>query len=763
MEPARLLADLNDDQRAAVTSTAAPLRILAGAGSGKTRVLTRRIGHRCATGDADPRYVLALTFTRKAAGELRQRLRQLGLRDMVAAGTFHGVAWAQLQARWGDRGVRTPELITRKAPLMAKAMPGGLARKPGAVRDVTSEIEWATARLVEPGGYAAAMAAAGRAAPIDPAAVDATWLAYVEHKRTQRSIDFDDLLRLWRRDLEGDPDFAAVQRYLFRHLFVDEFQDVNPAQHALLAALVGDSVDLCVVGDPNQAIYAWNGADAGFLVDFEQRWPGAGTVRLVDSYRSTPQVLRTANAVLRAAVGADAEVAALVPHRPDGPEPTITAAADDAEEARLVARAVRDAHRPGGRWFRQAVLVRTNAQLPLLEQALQAAGIPSRVRGGGALLDQPEVKAALRTVRDHPGPFDAVVAELESAAAGLAGDLAPGAAPDSRAANVDALARLARDYRDLGGAATTPGFLAWLADFARADLHDPSGDAVDLLTFHAAKGLEWPVVHLAGLEDGFVPIGHAGTRAARAEERRLLYVALTRARDELHLTWAAQRTFRDRPVPRRRSPFLDEIDQRPGQARPRAVPSPPTTPVAPPAAARPRRRVPDAVATADRPLYEALAAWRADQARLARMPATVIAHDRALVAIASRRPGDAAELAEASGLGPATIARYGDVVLDLVLTHGGTEPASGTADRHGRADGSDPADAAGRRGGGRPDGELADDPDATAARGPADLDAALRAWRTATATEAAVGAHRVLTDRALAGIVAARPADASDP
>jgi DNA helicase-2/ATP-dependent DNA helicase PcrA len=680
METARLLADLNDAQREAVTSPHAPLRILAGAGSGKTRVLTRRIAHRAATGDADPRHVLALTFTRRAAGELRQRLRSLGLRDAVAAGTFHGIAWAQLQARWEDRGVRPPDLLTRKVGVVANLLPGERRRGGTTALDVVTELEWAAARLVEPEDYVVAARRARRDPPVDPALVAEVYRSYREHKARKRLVDFDDLLRFWHRDLVRDPEFAGVQRWRFRHLFVDEFQDVNPAQHALLTALLGDRRDLCVVGDPNQAIYAWNGADAGYLVDFDRWWPGGATVTLRDNYRSSPQVLRVANALLGSGDRVHGEVAELVPHRPDGPEATVTACPDDRTEAATVARAVRDAHRPGGRWARQAVLVRTNSQTALVEQALRQAGIPCRVRGGAALLDRPEVKEVLRDLRRREGPFDGVVTELTEAARearrtrGDHGDAEAEVGRDDRAANLEALARLAHDYEAHGGRPSVRGLLAWLGEFARGEEHG-GGDAVEVVTFHAAKGLEWAVVHLAGLEDGYVPISHARSELEKAEERRLVYVALTRAREALHCTWAQQRTFGERTVARHRSPFLDDVERARAVARTagstRRSPPRPRSRVDEPAPPPPRRptAVPREVAPGDHELYRALQAWRARLAAAGRVPPAVVADDRTLVALATTRPSSPIELGRVPGLGPSKVARYGEALVALVAEH----------------------------------------------------------------------------------------------
>jgi DNA helicase-2/ATP-dependent DNA helicase PcrA len=681
VEADALLEGLNTAQRAAVTSAASPLCILAGAGSGKTRVLTRRIAWRAATGDLDPRHVLALTFTRKAAGELTARLRALGLRDHLAAGTFHSVAYAQLRHRWADRGIQPPTLLDRKVGFVARLMPATARDVPPV--DVVAEIEWAKARMVEPDGYAQAATAAGRRPPLDPPEVARVFARYEEARRERRLVDFDDLLRVCRRDLLRDTDFAAAQHWRFQHLFVDEFQDVNPLQQALLDAWRGDRLDLCVVGDPNQAIYAWNGADPEALRRFPRRFPSAEVVRLTENYRSTPQVLAVANAVLLGGGRGVDHDGALRATRPDGPVPAVHAYDDDRSEAQGVARAVRDHHAPGATWASQAVLVRTNAQIPALEEALSAAQIPFRVRGGAPLLDQPEVKAALGQLRRARGGFDEALADLAStdAVAGT-GDRA-----EERQANVDALLQLARDYAAVEPSPSVPGLLSWLSSTTRADQPDRQGDAVEITTFHAAKGLEWPVVHLAGLEQGLVPIGHARTGEALAEELRLFYVAVTRAERELVCSWAGQRRYRDREVRRDRSPYLDTVVAACAALRAGTDPAEVGREVAearraPAPRERPHRRSrsrPDlpraagAPAPADlddegRALLDALRAWRSEKARAAGMPAYVICNDRTLVEIATSRPATPDQLLAVHGLGEVKVGRFGDELLALVGT-----------------------------------------------------------------------------------------------
>ena len=678
-----LLEGLNTEQRLAVTSTSSPLCILAGAGSGKTRVLTRRIAYRAATGDLDPRHVLALTFTRKAAGELTTRLRSLGLREQVAAGTFHSVAYAQLRTRWAERDITPPQLMTRKAGFVVGLLTGTERATPGI--DFVTEIEWAKARMVEPESYPAAAEAAGRRPPISFDATAAVFARYEHERRARRLIDFDDMLRVCQRDLLADSAFADSQRWRFAHLFVDEFQDVNPLQHALLEAWRGDRPDLCIVGDPNQAIYSWNGADPDLLRTFSQRFPEGETIRLRDNYRSSPQILAAANALLVGGRGVDHD-GTQTATRPDGAVPGIRQLPDERAEAAAIARAARDRHGPGTRWSAQAVLVRTNAQLPVIAEALGAADIPFRVRGATPLLDQPEIKAALADLRRTPRPFTEAIHDLALSLGG--DDESESDRAAERRANLDALVQLAHDYGAVESPPTVPGFLQWLSATTRADQPDPSGDAVELLTFHAAKGLEWPIVHLAGLEQGFVPIGHARTPAAWAEERRLFYVAATRAERELLCTWASTRTFGERSVPRDRSEFLDTFaaacDALEAGLDPVAVGNGATVPERPSTSTRPtrartnprpsggRRRAgayPDSLDASDHRLFDALRAWRAERAKSADVPAFVVCNDHTLAEITLRRPTTPVELLGVNGMGDVKVSRFGDEILAIVTEH----------------------------------------------------------------------------------------------
>jgi DNA helicase-2/ATP-dependent DNA helicase PcrA len=654
------LDDLNDRQREAVTTETTPIVILAGAGSGKTRVLTRRIAWQVAQGRTSPRHCLAVTFTRKAAGELTSRLAALGLPAPVTAGTFHGLAYSQLRRRWADRREAEPRLLDRKVRLLVPLLPAGPTVGLDAA-DVASEIEWAKARLVTPDGYEAATVDAARPTPRPAAEVASLYERYETEKQRRGLVDFDDLLWRLAEAIEDDDAFAAALRWRYRHLFVDEFQDVNPAQFRLLRAWLGGGSDICAVGDDDQAIYGFSGADARYLVDFRRWFPAAAVVRLEENYRSTPQILAAANAVLPGGMRTKEHLVAV---RPDGALPVVRSFTTDGDEARGVAAALAEAHERGVPWRDMAVLYRTNAQSAPFEAALRAAGIPGNVRGAARFLDRPEVGAALDELRRA----EAVVS-FASAVGGLEGWAAEG--PEERRSHTAEVVRWGRQYlAETPVGATVAGFVAYLATTLADEAPDLGGDAVDLLTFHKAKGLEWHTVFVCGLERGFVPIAYAETPAALAEERRLLYVALTRAEHELHLSWAAQRTLGARAQNRQPSPYLALVEAAtsvmgPGGDRDWKA-----------AVAAERARLAQARASArsnatlgppaDPQVLAGLVEWRRHLARASGVPAQVIFHDATLNAIAAACPRTREALLALPGVGPLKVERYGDALLHLV-------------------------------------------------------------------------------------------------
>lgn len=572
-----LLGDLTPEQREAVTTRASPLCIVAGAGSGKTRVLTRRIAWQAGQGTADPRRMLALTFTRRAAGELRARLRRLGLRDPVRAGTFHAAALAQLRRYGGDRGRRPPEILESRATFLAEL-------RPRDSRDFTArlavEIDWARARMIPPDRYPEQAEAAKRHPPRRIEAVAEAYAAYEAAKRRRRPrlLDFDDLLVACRSIMESQPEEAAAQRWRNQHLLVDEFQDVNPLQFALLRSWIGEESTVTVVGDPDQAIYGWNGADPGLIGDVGRHLPGCAVLQLRTNFRSTPEICEAAGRVL----GRDPQPAV----RPSGPAPTV-AECSEQDEAAVLARRVRGLRRPGAPWRHQAVLARSNAQLSPLRRALERQGIPVAARAGSSPLEDPAVRDLLASWDPEAGLRAAVIdaradqrditgadAEAPDAAwadgAGAGADTATaGAAGATRAvdgralrpgaesgAALDALLELAEDHLALDPGATVGSFTLGLRSDRRPMAEE---DGVELTTFHGAKGLEWPIVHIVGAEDGYVPVAHARTPEARAEERRLFHVAVTRAGRELHVLWCRWRGAGDSASERRPSPWLEAV------------------------------------------------------------------------------------------------------------------------------------------------------------------------------------------------------------
>jgi DNA helicase II / ATP-dependent DNA helicase PcrA len=676
------LAGLSSSQRAAVTSESAPLCVLASAGAGKTRVLTRRIAYRTGRGTGDPTHTVAVTFTRKAAGELQHRLRQLGLREQVAAGTFHSLASAQLHRWWSDRGQQPPVLLERKGRLLAPLAGGRRGLAHASVADLAGHLEWARARLVGPEQFEAAVRAEGRSLPpgVSPADLAGLYSRYEHEKRRRGLIDFDDLLSLCADALERDPEFAGAQRWRWRHVYVDEFQDLNPLQHRLLLAWLGPSRDLFVVGDPHQAIYGWNGADPDLLAQVPSRWPSTEVIHLDANHRCTRQIVAAAASVLGPAGGH------LHSAGREGPEPGIRAYPSEMAEARGIAAEVRRRHDEDLPWGSMAVLTRTNAQLVPIQKAFGSAGIPFWAPAQAALLDDPAIRRVLQQMRQDPGrPLQAAIADLTAQADGNVDDgeaaAATDAGDDAGRGAVTVLADMARSFAGQEPGTTVGRWLAWLP----SALHDASdgatrSGAVTLCTFHRAKGLEWDGVWVAGLEQGLVPIGRGGSTSAEAEEQRLLYVALTRAATELRCSWARQRTFGSRSVPREPSPWLDRIGG-PGRSSRTSSPAGPgprewrdrideqrrALRDRSRSARRPiRSRLPQGWADPDPDLVRALRAWRLDTARTSGVPAYVVLHDVTLEALAALRPSTVEQLLAVPGLGPVKAARYGPSLLSLV-------------------------------------------------------------------------------------------------
>jgi DNA helicase-2/ATP-dependent DNA helicase PcrA len=558
------LDGLDDQQRAAVCAPRGPVCVLAGAGTGKTRTITRRIAALVRSGHVAPGQVLAVTFTARAAGELRIRLRDLAVGG-VQARTFHAAALRQLRYFWPRVVGGEPwPLLDHKPRLVAQAAQrAGASTGADDIRDFAGEIEWAKASLVSPADYPAAAAAARRTAPAPAAQVAAVYAGYEELRNRNRLLDFDDILLHTAAALEGDPDVAQEFRGRYRCFVVDEYQDVTPLQQRVLDAWLGGRDDLTVVGDANQTIYSFAGATPGFLLGFSRRFPDAITVRLHRDYRSTPQVVALANRVISGARGRPPGARlSLEGRQPAGPEPTFAEHEDEPTEAAAVAAEIEQLLREGIPAAQIAVLYRVNAQSEVYEQALDALGIAFQIRGGERFFHRPEVRNAIRALRaaatagaGDPAAELGTTVRAVLARQGLTAQPPAGSAARSRWESLHALAELADDFATSIPLADLGGLVAELD--ARADAaHPPAVRGVTLASLHSAKGLEWDAVFLVGLTDGTLPIQYAdGDQAALEEERRLLYVGVTRARRRLALSWALSRRPGGR-ASRQRSRFL---------------------------------------------------------------------------------------------------------------------------------------------------------------------------------------------------------------
>ncbi|MFG2244819.1 ATP-dependent DNA helicase UvrD2 [Spirillospora sp. NPDC048823] len=683
-----VLEGLDPEQRAVAEAVKGPVCVLAGAGTGKTRAITHRIAYATLTGVVTPQRVLAVTFTTRAAGELRSRLRQLGAPG-VQARTFHAAALRQLTYFWPRVvGGEPPKIIDSKIGLVADAARAcRLSLGRTELRDVASEIEWAKVTQHRPEDYPAAVVQAARKPPAEIVDVARVYAMYEQLRRERNLLDFEGMLELTAAVLTEHREVANQVREQYRYFVVDEFQDVNPLQKMLLDTWLGDRDDLCVVGDPNQTIYSFTGASPSHLLGFTREHPDAKVVKLVRDYRSTPQVVRLANGVIGQARGDGAvrHKLELQAQREQGPEPVFNEYDDEVAEADDAARRARKLVDEGVPAREIAILYRINAQSETYEAALAAAGVPYVLRGAERFFERPEVREAVVRLRgaaragaDAENDGTGLIMTVRHVLSGAGfSDRPPEGAGAARARweSLAALAQLAEDMAADNPKAGLPDFVAELEERAAAQ-HAPPLEGVTLASLHAAKGLEWDAVFLVGLAEGTLPIIYAETPAQIEEERRLLYVGVTRARVHLSLSWALSRSPGGSRH-RRPSRFLDGLTgktathtpARADRAKRRTTKGPQPCRVCgrPLTAAVERKlgRCEDCPSELNEELLIALREWRARVSAEQKVPAYVVFTDATLQAIAERGPESMEDLARIPGVGKVKLDRYGDAVLGL--------------------------------------------------------------------------------------------------
>ncbi|WP_091968315.1 ATP-dependent DNA helicase UvrD2 [Propionibacterium cyclohexanicum] len=679
-----VLSGLDDQQREVAMEIGGPLVVVAGAGTGKTRAITHRIAHGVLSGQQQASAILAVTFTTRAAGEMRARLAGLGV-PRVRASTFHAAALRQLRYFWPRvMGHELPQVTGSTYALVAEAASRLKVRTDTALlRDLVTELSWAKSTNVTPADYPAAAEHASRSvAGADPQTVARVAAEYERVKRGHAVMDYDDILLCAVALMHEHPEVAQEFRAGYRHFVVDEYQDVSPLQHSLLRLWLGERRDLCVVGDPDQVIHSFAGADARFLMRFSREFSQARTLRLERNYRSTPEVLQVANDLLhppgRRAVGSGV---VLRPTRPAGVPVITEAAGDEPAEAQSLAQWLAGQHRDGIEWSQMAVLFRVNSQALALEAALGEAHVPYVVRGTERFYARAETRAALaRLRRDADRAPDAPASQAVATSLGSLGwtPQAPQGqgAVRTRWETWSALHDLATDLHDAG----TPGFsdVVTLIEQRARNEQVPVADGVTLTTFHASKGLEWRVVALYGVVEGLMPISMATERFQIAEERRLLYVGITRARDQLRISWATKGSGNHA----RRSPsrFLSGLVSDSAAA--------PDSGDAPGPRRSARRRRAEQCSMCGRPLttpgeiklghhdgcevpydeelFERLRTWRAAVAAKESIPAYMVFTDVTLRAFAEALPGDRESLLKIRGVGLRKAERFGDQVIALI-------------------------------------------------------------------------------------------------
>jgi len=674
------LSVLDEDQRVAAEAPRGPVCILAGAGTGKTRTITYRIANLIDRGQVAPNRVLAVTFTKRAAGEMRDRLTAMGIGG-VQARTFHSAAMRQLQYFWPQIAGDLPwRVLDNKFPIVARATrAAGLDTGKEMVRDLLSEIEWAKSSVIGPEDYVQRIADSPRTPPADAQKVAQVYRFYEEAKTSPEGmlIDYDDLLIHVAGALENAPAVAEEFRAQYQSFVVDEYQDVTPLQQRVLEAWLGTRDDLTVVGDANQTIYSFTGATPDYLLNFSRTYEHATVVKLQRDYRSTVEITELANTVIGKASGRIAGTRLeLQGMRGHGPAPQFNGYDDEPAEARAVAQKVRKLLNDGVPAREIAILYRINAQSAAFEAALADEGIVYQVRSGEGFFQRAEIREAfaqlLRASKRTDLPDDPVrIARAALAPLGLTPEEPEGAKARERWQSLSALVDLIEEIVRTREASTMAEVLGSLRRRAEAK-QPPAVDGVTLASLHAAKGLEWDAVFLVGLVEKTLPISHALKAGDEQieEERRLFYVGVTRAREHLHMSWSLARQEGGHKS-RTRSRFLDglvpelEVEKSPQRLkrakRCRVCGNQLGTP-----AEKSLGRHEECEPNFDEAVYAALKRWRLDVSRAAGQPAFVVFTDATLMSIAEAMPADERELLGVSGVGPAKVDNYGAGVLEAL-------------------------------------------------------------------------------------------------
>ena len=560
MNPEQLLENLDESQQTAAMALVGPVCILAGAGTGKTRTITHRLAYGIAKGQFAANRTLVLTYTNRAAGELRARLQQLGA-GLVSVKTFHAAALSQLQHFWPQlTGALTPKVIESKARLLHEiAMREKIALNADSIRDLASEIEWRKQNLLSLEQYEEALPTRPAVSGLSAKKNLQLQTAYENEKLKTQTIDWEDVLILMLGMIRAEASVREHVRSQYRFFTVDEYQDISALQHALLDEWLGERSDLCVVGDPNQTIFSFTGATNAFLLGFSNRFENAQVFELLKNYRSTPEIVNFANRLTRD----QSTISPLVSEGASGQVPRIREFASTPDEAAQVALEIKKLRDSGTKAKDIAVLYRINGQSETFEGELSKLGIEYVVRGGQRFFQRPEIQAAIRVIRaeaaveTHKQTFEAVADIIRSL-----GWTAKEPVDAGLRDKWESLNSLLEIVDELGDRATLAEFARELDERARSQ-HEPTRAAVTLATIHSVKGLEWPVVFVVGLTEGYLPISYAKTDAELAEERRLLYVAVTRAEKQLQLSWAKNDPAREST--RQRSRFLDLLEPRVNQ------------------------------------------------------------------------------------------------------------------------------------------------------------------------------------------------------